>query len=226
MSAPLSSRSRPPLPGDSLTIPLVGLTGSIGSGKSEVARILEREGAAIIDADLLAREVVAPGSAGLREVVDEFGASVLSDDGALNRKALAALVFSDPVKRAKLEQITHPRIRALFLARLAELRAAPAAHRPAIVVYVVPLLFESRYDYEELDAIVVVSTTREVALCRVIARDGCSIEQAESRYNAQLPIAEKVRQADFVIDNSGTLEELSERVRTIFPRLCALTPGG
>lgn len=196
---------------------VVAVTGTIGSGKSAAARLLAKSGAAIIDADLLAREAVAPGSNALAEIVAHFGQGFLQADGTLNRKELASLVFADEQARAKLESIVHPEVRRLFLARLAEQKdvvergAAPSP----LILYIVPLLFESKLPREGFDAVAVVAAPREVCLQRIIQRDGCTRDAAEKKLNSQIPIDEKIREADFIIRNDGSWEDL-ERETTKF----------
>ncbi|WKZ56956.1 MAG: dephospho-CoA kinase [Bdellovibrionota bacterium] len=196
---------------------VVGLTGTIGSGKSTVARMLESEGAYLIDADLLAREVVAPKSAGLAEVIATFGPQYLSSDGTLDRKKLGQVVFGDPGMRKKLETILHPRIRSLFKSKL---EAVPAGTR--IVVYVVPLLFESDLDYRELSAIVVVAASREQCISRIVQRDQCTAELAAQKLDSQIGIEQKTEHADFVIDNSRSLAETRAAAQKVYTQLMKL----
>lgn len=196
---------------------VVGLTGSIGTGKSAVAREFESLGAKIIDADLLAREVVEPGRPGLNELVAAFGETVLLADGSLDRRALGSIVFADKNKRLKLEQILHPKIRSLFLERL----NLAKAKNPELIVYVVPLLFESKYEYPELEAVIVVSATPEQSIQRVMSRDKLSREEAQARLNAGLPIDLKAKQADYIIDNSGPPEALKQATKDLFIKLSA-----
>ena len=192
----------------------VGLTGNIGSGKSSVARLLAECGAAVIDADALAREATADPVV-LRELVAVFGNEVL-EDGALNRAALAARVFDDPEARASLNAIIHP-----WVAREREARTAALAARvspPAVIVHDVPLLFEVGLD-AEMDKTVVVDAPLELRVARVVARSGLSADEVRARDAAQLPLAEKVRRADFVIDNSGELEGLEPQVERVWRAL-------
>ena len=192
----------------------VGLTGNIGSGKSSVARLFAERGAAVIDADVLAREATED-PAVLQEIAATFGNEVL-EDGALNRAALAARVFDDPDARAALNAIIHP-----WVAREREARNEALAARvspPAVVVHDVPLLFEVGLD-AEMDKTVVVDAPLELRIARVVARSGLTADEVRSRDAAQLPLAEKVRRADFVIDNSGGLERLELQVETIWRAL-------
>ena len=183
-----------------------GLTGNIGSGKSTVARLLAARGVPVIDADRIAREVVAPGTEALREIAARWP-PVVSADGALDRKALAALVFADPRERAALNQITHPRIAREAAARVA---ALAAAGQP-VAVYEAALIVENRV-YEGLAGLVVVTAPEEVQLARLHRRDGMTEAEARARIAAQLPAAEKLRHATFVIDNAGSEEDLAAQV--------------
>lgn len=183
--------------------PTIGLTGGIASGKSSVARILMRAGVGVVDADQVAREVVAKGSDGLREVCAAFGTGVLAADGSLDRGKLAAIVFEDPAARRRLEAITHPRIAARSAERLAALHAGDAVY----VVYDVPLLVEVGA-HKRLDALIVVAAKPATQIARAVARGDQTREEAERRIAAQLPLEQKVAVADYVIDNDGTEAEL------------------
>lgn len=191
-----------------------GLTGGIGSGKSTVARHFRARGLPVVDADAIAREVVAPGSAGLADVVREFGTEVLIGD-ALNRGALAARVFAEPDARKKLEAITHPRIRALTDRRFAEYREQ--GH--PLVCNEVPLLVEVGLA-ERLRPLVVVTVRESTQLTRAAARDGSTLAQIEARMKAQLPLAEKVKLADYVIDNEGSQEETLSQADKVLDAIC------
>jgi dephospho-CoA kinase len=183
----------------------VGLTGGIASGKSEVSRRLAELGAILIDADLLAREAVEPGSEGLAEVVRAFGSGVLQDDGALDRAALGALVFADPERRGQLNAIVHPRVRA----RAAELMAA--ASDQAVVVQDIPLLVETG-QAASFDVVVVVDAPDEVRIRRLAERNGMTPDEAAARMAAQATREERLAAADYVIENSGSLDELRAAV--------------
>ena len=183
----------------------IGLTGGIASGKSTVARELERLGAVIIDADVLARDVVALGTEGLKAVVTRFGESVLATDGSLDRRALARIVFADPQARADLNAIIHPRVRE----RAAEIEAAAPAG--AVVVHVIPLLVETGQK-DNFDAVVVVDTTAEEQLRRLTRRDGLTETEAEQRVAAQASREERLAVATHVIDSSGPVRETMRRV--------------
>jgi dephospho-CoA kinase len=190
----------------------VGLTGGIASGKSTVARMLAEKGVPVIDADALAREVVEPGTPALARIAARWPEVVR--DGVLDRKALGAVVFARPEERAALEAIVHPAIRAEVERRLAALEAAGAE----VAVYEAALLVEAGLD-EELDALVVVALPEEEQVRRLVARDGLSAEAARARVAAQAPLAEKVRRADYVIDNTGDLAALRRRVDEVWSAL-------
>lgn len=184
-------------------MPLIGLTGGIASGKSTVARRLAAHGAVVVDADLLARDAVAPGSPGLAAVAAAFGPGVLQDDGSLNRPALGAIVFRDAAARQQLNDITHPEVARLSRARF---EAAFAANPDAVVVYDVPLLAESRGS-GEFDRIVVVHAPAEERVRRMVEYRGMDHAEAERRVAAQATDEERLAIADDVIDASGTLED-------------------
>jgi len=190
----------------------VGLTGGIGSGKSEVSRRLAGHGAIVIDADLLAREVVEPGSDGLAEVVLAFGSDVLGSDGTLNRPALGARVFADDDARRRLEAIIHPRVRA----RAREIEAAAAVD--AIVVHDIPLLVETG-QADGFDRVVVVDAPDEVRLDRLVRTRGLSVEDARARMAAQAPREQRLAVADHVLTNDGDLAELDRAVRDLWGEL-------
>ena len=189
---------------------LIALTGGIGSGKSTVADLLRARGAEILDADLFARQVLAPDSPGLREVQDHFGPSVFNSDGTLNRKALAQRIFAEIADRKRLESIVHPRVRKRFIDELERLRASPVP--PAVIVYVVPLFFEAGIPRHEFDHVATVFTPSDIAVRRVVARDSCQPEEVERRLAAQLAPEEKAALADSVIVNDADLEQLKVRV--------------
>lgn len=195
---------------------VVGLTGGIASGKSSVARELAALGVAIIDADLLAREVVAKGTDGLAEIVAAFGDEVLSADGSLDRERLSAHVFRDMEARKRLNAITHPRIGQLSAERIA---AAIGTDTP-YVVYEAALLVETGA-YRGLSALVVVSSTPATQLARVIARDGLSEAAAQARLSSQAPLEAKLAVADYVLTNDAGLPELRKQVLDLHRTLCA-----
>jgi dephospho-CoA kinase len=192
---------------------VIGLTGGIASGKSSVARMLEKLGAVIIDADLLAREVVAPGEPAYRAIVAAFGAGILNPDRTINRRALGGIVFADPEARSRLECITHPAIARMAEERIAELRLAEL---PA-VFYMAPLLIEAG-GTSRVDELWVVYVDGETQLQRLMTRDGSGREEALRRIAAQMPIEEKKIFGNVVIDNSGKPEETERQVRDIWER--------
>lgn len=190
----------------------VGLTGGIGSGKSEVLRRLAARGATVIDADLAARLVVEPGTEGFAEVVKEFGDSIVGPDGSLDRPALGAIVFSDADRRAALNAIVHPRVGALMAEWAA---AAPAG---GIVVYDIPLLVEGgRAD--AYAAIVVVDADDEVRFARLLANRGMDREAAAARMAAQASREDRLAAADYVIVNNGTMEDLDRETDRVWSEL-------
>lgn len=186
----------------------VGLTGGIGSGKSEVSRRLAARGAVVIDSDVLAREVVARGTEGLGEVVAVFG-DVLTADGELDRPAVGRMVFGDQAARRKLEAIIHPRVRA----RAAEIEAvAPAA---AVVVHDIPLLVETG-QAETFDLVLVVDVPVEVQVARLTDHRGMTDEEARQRIASQASREDRLAAADLVVDNSGTLDELDRSIEQLW----------
>ena len=199
----------------------VGLTGGIGSGKSEVARRLAEHGAVLIDADVAARKVVEPGSPGLAQVAAAFGDEVLRLDGSLNRERLGEIVFGDPGLRAKLNAIVHPLVREWM--QEAE-RAAAHANVDAVVVHDVPLLAESRGP-AGFDAVIVVDVPPDLQLERLVSRRGMPAEQARARMAAQAGREQRLAVADIVIDNSGSLDDLDRRVAEVWADLERRAPS-
>jgi len=195
---------------------IVGLTGGIGSGKSTVAGMLVARGARLIDADELARVVVAPGRPAHEDIVREFGEGVLNPDRTLARERLAAVVFQDESKRQRLNLITHPRIGEEMLRLLKGYQEDGAS----VVIIDAALLFESPATSWIKPAIVVVCRT-EVKVARVCARDGAGREEVLARIASQWSDEERVKLADFVIDNSGTREELEEQVEKVWVTISA-----
>ncbi len=191
-----------------------GLTGGIGSGKSSVAALWRKRGLPVLDADELARAVVAPGGEALAELAREFGADVLRD-GQLDRKELGRRVFGHPERLRRLEGITHPRILALRAERLAQLAAAGEP----LVCNEIPLLFEKGME-AQLRPVVVVSVPPHVQLQRAQHRDGAPAAELEARIAAQLPLADKVARADIVIDNQGPPEALASAADRALTEVC------
>jgi dephospho-CoA kinase len=193
----------------------VGLTGGVASGKTTVAQILKEEGAILLDADQIARELVKPRTPTWAEVVKAFGTDILNEEGSILRKKLAALVFSDPHRRNRLNEILHPAISKEIARRLKEIgRSDP----DAIVIVDAALLVETG-DYREMDRLIVVTSTEAQQLERLRRRDGTSGEQALAILSSQMGAEEKVKVADFVICNEGSLEETKKRTREIFREL-------
>jgi len=190
----------------------VGLTGGVASGKSTVSAMLADLGAVVVDADLLAREVVGKGTDGLAEVVEAFGPGVLTGDGDLDRPAMGAIVFGDESKRRRLEAIIHPRVRA----RGAELEAA--APEGAVVVHDIPLLAETG-QAAAFDAVIVVDVPSEVQVERMTALRGMSAADARARIAAQATREDRLAVATYVVENSGTVEDLRRRVAEVFEAL-------
>lgn len=191
----------------STTKPTLGLTGGIASGKSTVARIFQRAGVGVVDADQVARDVVVPGSEGLAEVVAAFGAGVVRGDGTLDREALAARAFADPSQRERLQSILHPRIGRRSAELLDALRAGPSRY----VIYEAPLLVEVGA-HKGLAALIVVASAQENQLERAVLRDTASRDAIAARIAAQLPLERKLEVADYVIWNDGSLADLEQRV--------------
>jgi dephospho-CoA kinase len=190
-----------------VTVHVIGLTGGIASGKTSVATMLASRGAAVVDADQLARQVVEPGQPALAELVARFGAAILTPDGRLDRKRLGAIAFADPVARADLGRITHPRIAAASAAAIATWADAGAN----LVFYEAALLVENRA-HTNLSGLIVVSTPPELQQARLVGRDGMSADDASARIAAQAPLADKLAAATWVIENTGDLAALEREV--------------
>jgi dephospho-CoA kinase len=185
----------------------IGLTGGIASGKSTVAQMLAALGAVVVDADGLAREVVLPGTAALAEIAAEFGPRALTPSGELDRAAVASLVFSDPAKRRRLEEITHPPVAQLMASRLRDAQELG----PPLVVADIPLLFEGGRQ-GGFDGVMLVYVPAAQQLERLLAREQCTLDEARLRLAAQLPIDEKRQLATWIVDNTGTLQETAAGV--------------
>jgi len=197
----------------------IGLTGGIGSGKSMVAQRLRDLGAAVVDADAIAREVTAPGGPAYAAIVRAFGQSVLCCDGSLDRKALAARVFADEAARRQLNALTHPHIRQRMAEEGARLAATPGV---GVVVFDIPLLLETTDGSDlGLEGVVVVTAADAVRIARLTARDGLTPRDARQRLDAQMPLAQKVARADWVIDNNGSAEQTREQVLKLWEALLA-----
>jgi dephospho-CoA kinase len=194
---------------------LVGLTGGIATGKSTVSAMFAHLGAKVVDADLLAREVVMPGQRAFVEIVQEFGPDVIQADGQLDRKRLGAIVFADAVRRKRLEQITHPAIR---VRQQRILSVYEEEGFDGLVIWDAAVLIESG-GAAAMDRLVVVTADALTELARLMARDGFPEEEARRRIASQMPLAEKVKLADYVIDNSGTRDATERRVREVYRAL-------
>lgn len=190
---------------------VIGLTGGIASGKSTVASMLRELGAPIVDADLLAREVVEPGTPALAEIATRFGPDMIDDSGRLDRKRLAARVFADDVSRAQLNAITHPRIAEASRAAMGAMRGL--GH--PVAVYEAALLVENRI-HLGLDGLIVVAVSEDEQIARLCRRDGIDADAARARLAAQLPLAAKVAAADWVIDNGGSTEDTRAQVERVW----------
>jgi dephospho-CoA kinase len=197
-------------------VKLLGLTGGIACGKSTVAAILRRCGAAIINADELSREVVQPKQDAWKEIIETFGSTILQEDKTLDRKKLRKIVFDNPEARKKLEAIIHPRVRALAERRISELAAAGCS----LIVYEVPLLFEGQI-HLWLRPVVLVACDIEIQKKRLVKRDHLTDTEAQQHLDAQMSLKEKRKLADYVIENDGNLEELEQQVREVLQKIKA-----
>lgn len=186
---------------------IIGLTGSIATGKSTVSRMLKQKGYPIVDADEISRLVVEPGSPVLNKIEEAFGSDVLLQNGSLNREKLGNLIFNDEEKRQKLNSIIHPAVRLEMLRQKEEW----LEKGKTTIIMDIPLLFESNLQ-SYVDKIIVVSATPDIQKERLIARNGYSADEADARINSQLPIAEKENGADAVINNNGALEETESQL--------------
>lgn len=192
----------------------VGLTGGIGSGKSTVSEMFAKRGAVVIDADEVVREIQCPGGEAYDEIVEAFGREILAEDGSLDRPKLAAIVFADPAKRQKLNDITHPKVGAKFAERVAEL-----VDTDMIVILDIPLLGASKSGSDRFaNAVVVVTASEETRIDRLEAR-GMSREDAEARIAAQITDEERLKLADHVLNNDGSIEHLEEQVDALWDEL-------
>jgi dephospho-CoA kinase len=194
---------------------IVGLTGGVASGKTVVSQVLKEEGAYIIDADQIARELVQPHKPAWNELIRAFGQEILREDGSIHRKKLADKVFADPKQRKLLNQILHPRIKEEMDRRTKEIGQRDPE---AIVVIDAPLIVELG-DHREMDKLIVVTTTQTQQIERLKDRDGAKPEEALRIVSSQMPLEEKVNLADFVIRNEGSLEETKNRAREVFKEL-------
>jgi len=199
---------------------LVGLTGGIGTGKSTVARMLEKRGAVVFDADVLARQAVAPGTPGFDEVVERFGPNVLAPGGGLDREALASIVFADPAARRDLEGIVHPEVRRMFAEGCEEYKDSDR-----VVVFSAPLLVETGM-HTAFDLLIVVSAPVATQIERLMRDRGMPERDVQARVAAQLPLEAKAEVADVLVDNEGTLEDLEGQVDRVWRDLDAKARAG
>lgn len=195
---------------------VLGLTGGVASGKSTVSRMLKQYGAAVIDADELARDAVAPGTDALAEIARHFGPGVIRNDGSLDRRALGAIVFADPLQRQRLERIVHPHVYAAMFGELKELRSEGSTQ---VAVLDVPLLFETQVALPLCDKTVVVWVPQPIQLARLMQRSGLDQAAALRRIRAQMPLEQKRRLAHFIIDNSGSPEATAAQVEALWADL-------
>ena len=189
---------------------VLGLTGGIGSGKSMVASMFANLGAEVIDADQLARDVVEPGQPALEEIATAFGREILLPDGRLDRGKLARIIFADPIARARLNAITHPRIQERMATEMA-LRGS----RPGVLIVDIPLLYENDRT-GTVDNVIVVWVDTKTQLRRLVERDGLTADEARQRIAAQMPLDEKRARADMVVDNSGSRQNTRRQVEAIY----------
>jgi dephospho-CoA kinase len=194
---------------------VVGVTGGVASGKTTVSRILQQEGAYLIDADLIARELVQPQTPTWSDVIGVFGREILEKDESINRKALADRVFSCPQKRGQLERILHPQISREIDRRIEEIRKKD----PEAVVVVDAALLVETGAHRRMDKLIVVTATEAQQVERLGRRTGAAPQEARGILSAQMPLAEKLNVADFIIRNEGTLEETIRRAKEIFQEL-------
>lgn len=197
---------------------IIGLTGSIASGKSTVSNMLKELGYPIIDADIVARVVVEKGTETLETIKEAFGEDISADDGSLNREKLGEIIFSSPSKRKQLNDIIHPAIRTEMIRQKEELISEG---HPTIIMDI-PLLFESKLQ-SYVDKIIVVTVTEETQLERLMTRNNFSLEEAKARIQSQLPLSIKEKGADAVIYNNGTLQSTEDQLKKILKQWHALT---
>jgi dephospho-CoA kinase len=199
---------------------LVGLTGGIGTGKSTVARMLEKRGAVVFDADALARQAVAPGTPGFDEVVERFGPNVMAPGGGLDREALASIVFADQAARRDLEGIVHPEVRRMFAEGCEEYRDSDR-----VVVFSAPLLVETGM-HTAFDLLIVVSAPVATQIERLMRDRGMPERDVQARIDAQLPLEAKEEVADVIVHNEGTLDDLEAQVDRVWWDLNARARSG
>jgi len=194
---------------------IVGLTGGVASGKTAISRILSEEGAYIIDADQIARELIQPHTPARNELIKVFGKEILGKDGSIHRKKLAAFVFSDPRKRDLLNQIIHPRIKEEMNRRAKEI----GQKDPGAIVVIDAALLVELGDHQEMDKLIVVTSTERQQIERLKEREGACEEEARNILSSQMALEEKLKVADFVIRNEGSLEETRRVAKEVFQEL-------
>jgi dephospho-CoA kinase len=199
---------------------IIGLTGGVASGKTAVSQILREEGAYIIDADQIARELVQPNTPAWNELKRVFGNEILKKDGAIHRKRLAAKIYADPEQRDLLDRILHPRIKAEMGRRMKEIGQKDP---DAIVVIDAALLIELG-DHREMDKVIVVTSTETQQIQRLRDRNGMTPEEARRILSSQMPLEEKMKVADFIVRNEGSFEETKRRVTEVFQELKRMAP--
>ncbi|OLS39732.1 dephospho-CoA kinase [Alkalihalophilus pseudofirmus] len=189
---------------------LIGLTGGIASGKSTVSNWLSEHGYPIIDADKIARDVVEPGMGAYEAIVGQFGREILFEDGTINRKKLGSIIFKDEKKRSELNQIVHPAVRREMLAQ----KDRYEAEGHETIIFDIPLLFESNL-FHLVDRVLLVYVDKQIQLNRLLDRDQAGSEDAKARIASQLPLEDKKSRADYIIDNSGSLEETFQQLKNV-----------
>lgn len=192
----------------------LGLTGGIATGKTTISNYLKTKGIPVLDADEYARKVVEPGTPGLTDIVNTFGKQVLQSDGSLNRKLLGQIIFNDMTARQKLNDITHPRIQQMMTD---ELQKLPKGKTP-LVILDIPLLLEN-HNIAGADAIMVVTVPESIQLNRLMQRNNLTKEEAQRRIDAQMPLSEKEKLADFIVDNSGTIANTLTQVDKVIQNI-------
>lgn len=192
----------------------LGLTGGIATGKTTISNYLKTKGIPVLDADEYARKVVEPGTPGLTDIVNTFGKQVLQSDGSLNRKLLGQIIFNDMTARQKLNDITHPRIQQMMTDELQKL----VKGKTPLVILDIPLLLEN-HNIAGADAIMVVTVPESIQLNRLMQRNNLTKEEAQRRIDAQMPLSEKEKLADFIVDNSGTIANTLTQVDKVIQNI-------
>ncbi|MBT2574132.1 dephospho-CoA kinase [Bacillus sp. ISL-51] len=193
---------------------VIGLTGGIASGKSTVARMLIERGITVIDADIIAKQAVEKGMPAYGQIIDAFGEDILLENGELDRRKLGSIVFTDEQKRLALNKIVHPAVRAEMMKQ----RDEAVSRHESFVVLDIPLLYESKLEYL-VDKVIVVTVTAETQLKRLMERNSLTEEEALSRITSQMPLVDKTKRADNVIDNSGSVEKTKQQLDDILKSL-------